>query len=144
MIRLGKIGTRVGALTATVRGLRQSNLGHLRAVADLPVRREGVQNSLVLGVLMRRFPRLHQHLDPEVLEYVRAHPRARFFSLEELTLLAGTGVARALARRLWSGQFVANTPQTRLRKLRRGLSATPGIATGQLANALQSATVRWE
>ena len=64
--------------------------------------------------------------------------------LEELTHVAGGGIAREIARRLRSGNYVTNTAETRERKRREGLSTVPGVATGALAVSLDNARVRVE
>ena len=144
--RVGAVGARAGAVAATIRGTREALAGSRRAVIDLPTRRDGTPNSLVIGVLARRFPRLFAGLQEEAAQAVAARWSQGGIrtGLEELALVAGRGIARGLAARLRSGRYVTNLPETRARKLAAGLSPVPGVATGELANALDNARVRVE
>lgn len=146
MIRVGSIKTAAGRVAATIRGTRDALAGYRRAVIDLHTRKDGTPNSLVLGALAKRFPRLFEGLQEEAMAAVRARwaqggIRTR---LEELTLVAGRGLFRGLAARLRSGRYITNTAETRARKAALGLSLIPGVATEDLAKNLDSAPVRVE
>ncbi len=145
-VRVGAVAARSGAVAATIRGTREALAGYRRAVIDLPTRPDGTPNAVVIGALARRFPRLFAGLQEEAMAAVSS----RFaqggirVGLEELALFAGRGIARGLAARLRSGRYVTNLPETRARKARLGLSLTPGVATGELATALDNARVHVE
>lgn len=146
MIRVGSVKAQAGQVAATIRGVRDSIAGYRRAVIDLPTRDDGTPNSLVIGALAKRFPRLFGELQTAAAAAVQqrwAQGGIRT-GLEELTLYAGKAIARELAARLRSGRYVTNLPETRRRKLLLGQSTTPGMATGALASALDNARVRVE
>lgn len=146
MIRVGSIKTQTGRVAATIRGTRDSLAGYRRAVIELHTRPDGTPNSLVLGALAKRFPRLFAGLQEEAMAAVQLRWKQGGIrtGLEELALVAGRGLARGLAARLRSGRYITNLPETRARKAALGQSTTPGVATGDLANDLDNARVRVE
>ena len=146
MIRVGSVMAQAQRLAATIRGVRDGLAGYRRAVVDLDARNDGTSNNTVLAALARRFPRLLEDLRPGAMEAVRLRWSQGGIrtKLEELTHVAGGGIAHEIARRLRSGNYVTNTAETRERKRREGLSTVPGVATGALAVSLDNARVRVE
>lgn len=146
MIRLGSIKAGTDRLSAVVRGLRDDLAGHLRGVATLHDR-SGVgetSNSAVLGRLATKHPDLFKGLDPVARAAISREWKGARSKLINLTYHATLAVAHELAARLRSGRYVTNTPATTRRKADLGQSTTPGVATGQLAVALDNATVTVE
>lgn len=146
VIRFGNVRSSVERIAATLRSRRDALLGAV-SVEIHPAEdnrdEPGATNTEVLWRLATRHPSLIA-VDDEALAAARAaahlvwHPRTT--GLRELALAAGQGFAHVIANRLRSGAHVTNTEATRERKARRGLSTTPGVATGQLADALDNAT----
>lgn len=146
MIRFGRVTAAATRIAATLRSRRDALLGavsvEIRPGQD--IRDEGAAtNTAVLSYLAARHPALVE-IDAEARAAARAaarlvwHPRSS--SLRDLALAAGVGFAHVIAQRLRSGAYVTNTEETVARKARAGLSTTPGVETGQLADALDHAT----
>jgi hypothetical protein len=142
VIRFGAWRNNAGEIAATVRGIRDRLLGATRVVVVLGTRREGGANGDVLGHLLRRNPELVRGLDPVARPAARAVYDPRTSTLDSLALAMALAGAREIAARLRSGTYVTNTPETLYAK--RARSTTPGIETGQLADALDAATARTE
>lgn len=147
MIRASSIRPGVDRILATLRSRRDALLG-ATAIEIHPApddRREGTGNHAVLSYLARKHPELVAIRGDDVHEAVRAAARAvwnpRTSTLAQLALAAGPALAKVIAARLRSGQYVTNTEETSRQKARRGLSTIPGVATGALADALDNATV---
>lgn len=146
MIRFGHVTATAQRLAATLRSRRDALLGAV-SVEIHPAedtRADGpATNTAVLSYLAARHPALVA-VDDDATAAARAAARLvwqpRTTGLRELALAAGVGFAHVIAKRLRSGAFVTNTEETVRQKARRGLSTTPGVATGQLADALDSAT----
>lgn len=146
MIRASSIRPSVDRILATLRSRRDALLG-ATAIEIHPApddRREGTGNHQVLTYLAGRNPELLAIRGADVHEAVRAAARAvwnpRTSTLQQLALVAGPVLAKVIAARLRSGQYVTNTEETSRQKARRGLSTIPGVATGALADALDNAT----
>lgn len=147
MIRASSIRPSVDRILATLRSRRDALLG-ATAIEIHPApdeRRDGPENRAVLTFLAARNPELLAVRGPDVAEAVRTAARSawnpRTSTLHQLALVAGPALAKVIASRLRSGNYVTNTDETRASKARRGLSTTPGVATGALADALDNATV---
>ncbi len=147
MIRASSIRPNVDRILATLRSRRDALLG-ATAIEIHPApdeRREGTENHRVLTHLAARNPGLLAIRGDDVNSAVRDAARAvwnpRTSTLHQLALVAGPALARVIGARLRSGQYVTNTDETRERKARAGLSTTPGVATGALADALDNATI---
>lgn len=107
----------------------------------------GPSNDEVLSFLAAKHPALVKpgsDMHGPAKAAARARFNARRSDLFDIARAAGPAVCRAIAARLRSGRFVTNTPATTERKAREGLSLTPGVATEQLAKALDSARVTVE
>lgn len=131
------LGGAVGAVARTVYVVTIEPVPNVREDAG------GDTNSAVLWRLSRKHPELFQNLGPAALRSVVDGFDFRF----SLTKIAGDlsrGAMGEVARRLRSGVYVTNTPATTARKRRLGHSTTPGVDTGQLANALWRATLKVE
>lgn len=146
VIRFGNITAVAERIAATFRSRRDSLLGAVSVEihpADDMRDGGGPTNTEVLARLATRHPELVT-VDDDALAAARAaahlvwNPRTS--GLRDIALAAGIGFAHAVANRLRSGAYVTNTAETSRRKARAGLSTTPGVATGQLADALDSAT----
>lgn len=143
MIRIGDVSAQAKRIAATIRGTRQRLAGYRRAVITLPTRDDGTDNEVVLGHLLRMNPGLVRGLDAAARAGARAVWQGARTTLETLTYHAGAAAARELSLRLRSGQYVTNNDETRARKSRRG-GGVPGLASGQLADALENPTVSVE
>lgn len=146
MIRFGQVTATAQRLAATLRSRRDALLGAVSVEihpADDTRRGSGSTNTAVLSYLVAKHPALAS-IDDEAIATARAAARLvwnpRTTGLRDLALAAGMGFAHVVAKRLRSGAYVTNTEETLTRKARRGLSTTPGVETGQLADALDSAT----
>lgn len=150
MIRIGGIAGQLGALVARVRGTRDAIAGtvHARIVPSPDGRaHDAASNTEVFARLARRNPQLAApgaDLDAPAREAARAAWRGWQSDLRVIAQAAAVATAKALAARLRSGRYVSNTPETRAAKARAGLSTTPGLATEQLAAALEAATATTE
>lgn len=146
MIRFGNVTATAQRLAATLRSRRDALLGAVSVEihpADDGRRESGATNTAVLSFLAAKHPALVSVDDDAKAAALAAahlvwHPRTT--GLRDLALAAGIGFAHVIAKRLRSGAYVTNTDETVRQKARRGLSTTPGVATGQLADALDSAT----
>lgn len=146
MLRVGRVDTSaLDRFVARVRGTVDALAGarDVRVVPEPEVRDDGETNSRVLVKLARANPALTS-LGADMDRAARQLAREYFIPWEtplgEAAVYAGIGAARAIAARLRSGDFVTNTPETTRRKARAGLSTTPGVASEQLAAALDRAT----
>ncbi len=146
MLRYGRPDlSAVDRFVARIRGTIDALAG-ARDVVIVPepsARDDGESNGRVLVKLARRHPELvapAADMDRAARAMAREYFRPWETPLAEAAVYAGIGAARAIATRLRSGDFVTNTPETTARKARRGLSTTPGVATEQLAHALDRAT----
>ena len=144
VIRVGTITAQASRLAATIRGVRDRIAGHRRAVIVLDGRSDGTDNERVLGYLLRANPGLGRGLDAAARASVSSAWKGAQSTLVNLTYHAGLALARELAMRLRSGEYVTNTEATRRAKARDGRSQVPGISTGQLAVALDNARVEVE
>ena len=146
MIRVGSVKASADRMAATIRGVRDSLAGHLRAVIDLDARYGGDSNTGVFGHLAARFPSLVAGLDAPALAAVRARwaQGGVRTGLAEMTHYAGLAVAHELAARLRSGRYVTNTPAYAAWKRRTGRGSVPGILTASLAVALDNARITVE
>lgn len=146
MIRFGQVTASAQRIAATLRSRRDALLGAVSVEihpADDGRRETGATNTQVLSYLVAKHPALAS-IDDEATATARAAARLvwnpRTTGLRDLALAAGIGFAHVIAKRLRSGGYVTNTEETVRQKARRGLSTTPGVATGQLADSLDSAT----
>lgn len=74
-------------------------------------------------------------------EALRAHVRAHGLEgLRDLAEVCGPALARSCAEQVEDGALGANLPETTYRKIHRGQPATRGVATGELVEALRTAT----
>ncbi len=109
--------------------------------ALLPARTDGETNEAVFLYLVKENPGLVE-MDEDIrtasITAATDAWAAGGESLKDVAPSAAEGYAHALAVRLRSGKYVKNTPSTRASKAKEGQS-TPGVATGQLANALTGA-----
>ena len=146
MIRVGSMRAGIERFHATLRGLRDGLHGAaLVTVTPTPdARRDGGTNSAVLHHLTEHNPELLQSLDPAARRGAKEGWRTGVRTLATLAEHAGRACAAEIATRLRSGQFVRNLDETRERKRRAGDDTTPGMASGQLARALERANVRTE
>ena len=149
MIRIGGIAGRLSEIVARVRGTRDAIAGtvHARIVPQPDGRDGGESNTEVFARLARRFPQLAApgaDLDAPARAAAREAWRGWQSDLRTIARAAGAAMGPALAARLRSGRYVTNTPETRERKARAGLALTPGLATEQLAEALEAATATTE
>lgn len=146
MIRLGGISGRFDEIVARIRGTRDAIAGtvHARIVPQPDGREDGdASNTAVFARLARRYPQLAApgpDLDAPARAAAREAWRGWQSDLRVIARAAAAAMAPALAARLRSGRYVTNTPETRERKARAGLALTPGLATEQLAEALEAAT----
>lgn len=141
MIRVGSIAAEAQRIAATIRGVRDRIAGHRRAVIVLDARDDGTDNERVLGYLLRANPGLGRGLDAVARGAVSREWQGAKSTLTNMTFHAGLALARELAVRLRSGEYVTNTDETTVRKSRAGRSTVPGTETFQLATALENARV---
>lgn len=146
MIRMGTLKPGLERFAGTLRGLRDGMLGtaYVTIQPRPDSRREGGTNTAVLAHLVHRNPELMMAMDAPARRAAREAWRTGVRTLATLAEHAARGVARELAGRLRSGQYVHNLDETRDRKRARGDDSTPGMATGQLARALEHAQVKTE
>jgi len=113
----------------------------VRVKAVFPARSDGETNEGVLTFLEKANPGLLAMDEDIRTASITAATDAWSVggeTLKDVAPAAAEGFTRAIAVRLRSGKYVTNTPGTRAAKAREGQS-TPGVATGQLASALERA-----
>lgn len=144
MIRIGSVKTQTDSVAAIIRGLKDRYLGTSLATITLGSRDDGEGNGAVLGHLIRRHPALIEGTDAVCRAAARERFAVRTSTLDTIARDAGEAWAHEVAARLRSGRYVTNLPATTARKAARGHSTTPGVDSGQLADALDSAQIRTE
>lgn len=147
MIRVGTLTAQIQRFTATLTGRVEALMGTVRVVVHpVPDAREGssTTNTAVLRHLAKKNPELTDPKGADLDALVRSQARAIWHpkrtGLEELAVAIGHFVSKGVAERLRSGRFVTNDAETARRKGGR----PGGIDTGQLADALDAATVTSE
>jgi len=145
VIRVGSITAQASRIAATIRGTVDRLAGYRRAVIHMDARSDSLtSNEEVLASLAKRNPPLLGSLDAAARAGISREWKGARSTLANITYHAGTAIARELATRLRSGEYVTNTEATRRAKARDGRSQVPGISTGQLAVALDNARIEVE
>jgi hypothetical protein len=128
----------------------QWRLGLLKTTVQVTVdpsagRNDNVTNAEVVHHLSRHSPQwlaIGPDLDDAMGRAALAAWRPWRMTMRGLAPYIGEALSRALAKRLRSGRFVTNKPETIERKRARGRPPIPGVDTEQLARALDSARIR--
>lgn len=149
MIRVqrGVFNASLGRWRLSVGGTIDRLSGTVYIQPVLARRDDGTSNGRVLSYLAEKHPDLVKpgpDMNGPAREAARASFNAKRSDLFDVARAAGPAVCRAIAARLRSGVVVTNTVETRERKARAGLSTTPGLATEQLATALETARIHLE